>query len=708
MRDSVRDICSFHTKSYNYGMRMLDTVTRNFSTYDEKHEPSSQLLLVSVECIEEFVTDPINEKFCRNLRIIVFDEVHLPSVTRGMWWSQYIPHTAQLVLLSATLGNPDDVYQTVQHMQSLQEGRPRDTTVIKYNIRPIPLQPLIFKGCERPDKGVFSSSLKGAKRIGCLINQSDPTVRDIKSLAGRSVVIPDSREDQYHLGQDILSSNRELMIQKMDDVLTEAVTEPNVDNIYNLLCYLFNNDKQPVMVFNTTAEATEDLAKQMVRHIANLESEDPEVRAAQKAKNSYDKAMYRSRDKKDSGAGGKSRERATDDWGKALPDNPIESKINIHEVLRTLRKWKFPVEIEPQRKDVFRNTQWIKDCLDVGIGVYVATMKVWQKHHVFDAFRDGKISVLFSDSTISVGINLPIRTAVVCGHVQHALYKQAGGRAGRRGMDNQGYIVHMMPKDDIRMYMTRKTPEVRLKMPKYMNYADLVRLKVPANLDQYFVDDTLDDSDIQPVSQYKDTIMKTYMSTLTDGELETCQAQIRMIHKDQWHYHRLTNLIKTLPEPASILIIKLLTAGVLHKFTGAEFIDLVAMLILRIDQDIPEGTEGTEGTDADVPSAFYVPTFPRFPGFKEKLKQYITAYGLGIDIDHPTHRYLTDFCWKGKIYGESLENLAAVGEWLYIFRKGVRAIAPYNRYTKKFGDVFAKTLSDVDTLYLAARTRRSI
>lgn len=706
MRDSVRDISCMHTKKYNYHKRMLDTLTRNFSTFDEKRPPSCQIMIVSVECIEEFVTDPNNEDFVKNLRIIIFDEVHLPTVTRGLWWIQYIPHTAQLILLSATLGNPTDVYDTITQMQSLQEDRPRKTTIIKYDIRPIPLQPLVFKGCDQPRDGTRSKELKGAKKLACLINQFDPTVRDIRSLAGREAVVPEDREGQYHLGQTVVRENLSKIGSKLDSALEDAVVEPTVENVYNLLCYLFSNDKQPAMVFNTTAEATENMAKRLVAHIAQLEATDPEVREAQKVCDAYEKAKYRARDKgakatgeKLSGnearhMGARSKKSGGVEWKQVAEEDTIDKSVNIHAVRTKLQKWKFPSDLEEIKTNV---PQWIKDCLEYGIGVYVSSMKVWQKHYVFDAFKQGQIRVLMSDSTISVGINLPIRTAIVCGTVPHSLYKQASGRAGRRGMDNQGYIVHLMPKDLIKKYLTTAVPEVHLKLPTRMNYSDLVRLLVPENLDKYYIGDTLNET-VLPVPEYKKGILEAYLRTLSDSQLTACRNQIALIHRDQWHYHRLTNLVKILPEAASILMIKLLVTGTLHKFDNGDFIDLISMLINRV-----ELTE--ESTD---PDKYYLPEFEKFPKFRETLQKYVNLYGLGIDLNVPVHQYFKDFCRNNVLYTEYLTELEEIGEWLYIFKKGVLAIAPRNKHTRKYTDDFAQTISLVDELYLAARTCRSI
>jgi superfamily II DNA or RNA helicase len=715
MRDSVKDICEHHNKIYQYGgTKMLDTMTRNFSTYDERRGPHAQIMVVAVECIEDFITDPVQKDFVEKLEIIVFDEVHLGPVTRALWWSQYIPHTAQLVLLSATLGDPGKVQQIVIDIQSLQKGRPRETHIIKYDVRPIPLQPLVFRGLsenERPEAGVKSKNLKGAKKLACLPNIFDPTERDILSLlvtAGTLPVIPMDREEQFKFGQQVISEKGELSKQKIMEGLDGAQLDPNAKNIYDLLCYLFVNDKAPAMVFNTTAGATEHLCRTLVGHIAETERADDDYRTAEKQFQIYEKEQYRTRDKKSHcKALEKEKDASRRDWSKALPEEPA-SEINIHEIRKTLRKHRFPSDL--QDRPVPENIpQWIRDALEYGIGVYVSSMKIWQRHYMFDAFRDGKLRVLLSDATISVGINLPIRTVIMCGSMSHALYKQASGRAGRRGMDNQGFIVHMMPKNDVIKCLTTKTPVVHLNMPERMNHADLIRILVPENLqDYYYIDPYIakktgesvpvfDDSEAKCIPGYSRKILDNYLGSLNDKEHSECLEQIRLIHTEQWHYHRLTNIVKTLPEQTSIILVKMLALGVLHDFDLGDFYHLMGMLFNRVEWD-----------ETRNPEDFYVPDLD--PVLMKKITKSSEVYGLNIDYTKRIHRYFYDFCRKHIVYPELLPQIEAMGEWLYTFKIGVMAVCPkegHGRNAKPM-DKFVNMLLQADQDYLAARTSKSI
>ena len=68
-------------------------------------------------------------------------------------------------------------------------------------------------------------------------------------------------------------------------------------------------------------------------------------------------------------------------------------------------------------------------------------------------FARGFIKVLFCTETMSVGINLPVKTTIFTdinkfnGEVIRSLhsheYTQAAGRAGRLGLDTVGHVIHL-------------------------------------------------------------------------------------------------------------------------------------------------------------------------------------------------------------------------------------------------------------------------
>lgn len=677
MRDTVKDIESMHKKTYLYPTKtMMSTQSRNFCNYENgRFGPPGQLMVLTIDSAVEFFTNPINETFIKKLRIIVFDEVHLSSVTNALWWSQFLPHQAQLIVLSATLG---DIRHAEAMVQSLRSERP--ITVLECNVRPIPLQMAMFKGCDLPKNGVGSRELRRKGRLACAINRFDPTPRDLKSMLG--ITPPEDREAQFFLGEN--NVNNPVIDEKNAAAMKDIVHDPTPENIFKLLCYLFDNDMAPAMVFNTTTEKTKFMAEQLIGFIQRLELEDPDFKRALAIKRAYDKAQQRKRDAKDD----KKKDEPIDDE----EDDLDLASHNMFEVNKILGKWKFPNDFDCDTK---RMEMWIANCLEYGIGVYVSSMKPSAKHLIFDAVREGKLRVLFSDSSISVGINLPIRTAILCGAIPHHIYKQAGGRAGRRGHDTQGFIVHMMPPRLIEKYLNTSTEKVTLKLPERMSYTDLIRLKTPENLLVPFDPNEFDPATPEgPMPSLARHILSAYMDKISVGELEKMQRQLQIIHKESLHYHRLTNFIKFLPYNESIVVVKLMISGEFAKMNVRDVVNLVALLFFR--RELVEGEDNAE--------EFYVPSFSD-PSLKTSIARYLKHYDLDINVDTPIHHYLYSFCFDGKQYLEFIEELDHLKEWLYILKRGVDKCAPtHNTYV----DPTHKVVRQTDTLYLSACTRKGM
>ena len=68
-----------------------------------------------------------------------------------------------------------------------------------------------------------------------------------------------------------------------------------------------------------------------------------------------------------------------------------------------------------------------------------------------------------------MGVNLPARTVILTGEMDSVLYHQMGGRAGRRGIDTIGYVVHcnnlfkMPTMDEYKKILRGKPQQLRSK-----------------------------------------------------------------------------------------------------------------------------------------------------------------------------------------------------------------------------------------------------
>ncbi|MGH8977275.1 MAG: DEAD/DEAH box helicase, partial [Acidimicrobiia bacterium] len=100
--------------------------------------------------------------------------------------------------------------------------------------------------------------------------------------------------------------------------------------------------------------------------------------------------------------------------------------------------------------DILGYDSWLTG-LEAGIAAHHAGMVPPMKEAVEEAFAAGMLKVVFATETLSLGINMPARSVVIeklskfTGEHHEFLtpgeYTQLAGRAGRRGIDDRGYVV---------------------------------------------------------------------------------------------------------------------------------------------------------------------------------------------------------------------------------------------------------------------------
>ena len=86
-----------------------------------------------------------------------------------------------------------------------------------------------------------------------------------------------------------------------------------------------------------------------------------------------------------------------------------------------------------------------------GIGIYIQSMPDVYNWILQRLMTEKKLGIIISDKTLCLGIDLPIRSVILSGYKNPKYtisdYLQMSGRAGRRGLDNQGNIIFHNVKD---------------------------------------------------------------------------------------------------------------------------------------------------------------------------------------------------------------------------------------------------------------------
>ncbi|KAH7193064.1 uncharacterized protein B0J16DRAFT_300657 [Fusarium flagelliforme] len=112
---------------------------------------------------------------------------------------------------------------------------------------------------------------------------------------------------------------------------------------------------------------------------------------------------------------------------------------------------------------------WLVDALRRGLGVHHAGMNRRYRQVVEMLFRQGYLRVVVATGTLALGINMPCKTVVFSGDsvfLSPQNYRQASGRAGRRGFDLLGNVVfNGISPERVHEIMSSRLPALKGQFP---------------------------------------------------------------------------------------------------------------------------------------------------------------------------------------------------------------------------------------------------
>ncbi|KAJ5657229.1 DEAD/DEAH box helicase [Penicillium longicatenatum] len=113
--------------------------------------------------------------------------------------------------------------------------------------------------------------------------------------------------------------------------------------------------------------------------------------------------------------------------------------------------------------------RWLIDALERGIGVHHAGMNRKYRQVCEILFRRGFLRVVIATGTLALGINMPCKTVVFSGDslfLTSLNFRQASGRAGRRGFDLLGNVVFQnVPTAKIHRLVSSRLPDLNGHFP---------------------------------------------------------------------------------------------------------------------------------------------------------------------------------------------------------------------------------------------------
>ncbi|KAF5608666.1 dead deah box helicase [Fusarium pseudoanthophilum] len=121
------------------------------------------------------------------------------------------------------------------------------------------------------------------------------------------------------------------------------------------------------------------------------------------------------------------------------------------------------------RLDPKKVQPWLIDALRRGLGVHHAGMNLQYRRIVEMLFRKGYIRLVVATGTLALGINMPCKTVVFSGDsmfLSPQNYRQASGRAGRRGFDLLGNVVfNGINQERVHEIMSSRLPALKGQFP---------------------------------------------------------------------------------------------------------------------------------------------------------------------------------------------------------------------------------------------------
>ena len=260
------------------------------------------------------------------------------------------------------------------------------------------------------------------------------------------------------------------------------------DSAIPLFCRLHEADALPAICFNYDRSACEKLAFTVLDQLESTETSFKMTNAKWNTKVSrFEEWKAAQASRKASKAGekkGKGKKKDEDDSSTSKLDRLMgdgmaeESQFRGFDPKAPLRDYSFADMKRADAEELDKtygqlrwrgiNERLIK-AFSRGIGVHHAGMNRRYRQAVEMWFRKGYLRVVIATGTLSLGINMPCKSVVFYGDsvfLTALNFRQAAGRAGRRGFDLLGNVVfHMLPKSKVYRLLSSRLPDLNGHFP---------------------------------------------------------------------------------------------------------------------------------------------------------------------------------------------------------------------------------------------------
>ncbi|RFU74346.1 dead deah box helicase [Trichoderma arundinaceum] len=256
------------------------------------------------------------------------------------------------------------------------------------------------------------------------------------------------------------------------------------ESIFDLVVDLHNQDALPALIFHYDTHGCETIVYKILKRFIEAEKKwkdgSPEwalkmkqFEAWKKAKSSQQRREGAVRNKGDTGDASRTskleqqREEAnaeTSPWESFRPNAPLDrfsfadmKKMQASEADEMMYSLRGVVD------------HWLLEALRRGLGVHHSSLNREYRQTVEVMFRRGYLRLVVATGTLALGINMPCKTVVF--HDDSVFltaqnFRQASGRAGRRGFDLLGNIVfNKIPRERVYEIISARLPGLNGQFP---------------------------------------------------------------------------------------------------------------------------------------------------------------------------------------------------------------------------------------------------
>ncbi|PIO66180.1 DEAD/DEAH box helicase [Teladorsagia circumcincta] len=464
------------------------------------------VVLVTVpESLEALMlsTHPKVQEFVSHIKYVVFDEVHSigASPEAHIWEHLLLLIQCPFLALSATIGNAAKLHAWLDSAEQSKTDRKRKVELIVHQERyselelsivrvpkPQPIETMITgeDGVEKvtettPPQQIEGSILQQFMPYGLFMPEKIRMfgIPDDQQLTARQVL------QLYTTMAEVIA----ILSRPIDEQLQHRAVPFNkpklaLDNIVRLVDEMNERNMLPAMCFNDDRNVCESLAIRLAeeleaRETAFMNSAEFKTKYAIKDEDKYLKLAKRKRDLEEKKKAAKRKGGKGDDEDKDKKDDegpPADEEADpfaaqrarLKQVLARFRlRGRGEEDPDVYEKMVDRmkkgargreSTRILLRLFERGIGYHHGALNNAEKGAVEVLYRSGHLAIIFTTSTLALGVNMPCKTVlfgVDTPFLTPLLFRQMSGRAGRRGFDHSGNVCFMsVPTSKMRRLLT--------------------------------------------------------------------------------------------------------------------------------------------------------------------------------------------------------------------------------------------------------------